>query len=57
MSDEEQQIRTLIEQWAAAVHGGDMDRVLADHAGDIGLRREQGRWVVAHEHHSFPDDT
>ncbi len=20
----------------------------------IGLRREQGRWVVAHEHHSFP---
>jgi uncharacterized protein (TIGR02246 family) len=21
----------------------------------IGLRREQGRWVVAHEHHSFPD--
>jgi uncharacterized protein (TIGR02246 family) len=21
----------------------------------LGLRREQGRWVVAHEHHSFPD--
>jgi uncharacterized protein (TIGR02246 family) len=21
----------------------------------IGLRKEQGRWVVAHEHHSFPD--
>jgi uncharacterized protein (TIGR02246 family) len=21
----------------------------------IGLRREGGRWVVAHEHHSFPD--
>jgi RNA polymerase sigma-70 factor (ECF subfamily) len=21
----------------------------------IGLRRENGRWVVAHEHHSFPD--
>jgi uncharacterized protein (TIGR02246 family) len=20
----------------------------------LGLRREQGRWVVAHEHHSFP---
>jgi uncharacterized protein (TIGR02246 family) len=20
----------------------------------IGLRKEQGRWVVAHEHHSFP---
>ena len=34
-SDDEQQIRTLIEQWAAAVHTGDMDRVLADHAADI----------------------
>jgi uncharacterized protein (TIGR02246 family) len=21
----------------------------------LGLRREQGRWVVSHEHHSFPD--
>jgi uncharacterized protein (TIGR02246 family) len=21
----------------------------------LGLRREHGRWVVAHEHHSFPD--
>jgi ketosteroid isomerase-like protein len=21
----------------------------------LGLRREQGRWIVAHEHHSFPD--
>ncbi|MFE2977422.1 YybH family protein [Streptomyces sp. NPDC059258] len=21
----------------------------------LGLRREAGRWVVAHEHHSFPD--
>jgi uncharacterized protein (TIGR02246 family) len=20
----------------------------------LGLRREQGRWIVAHEHHSFP---
>jgi uncharacterized protein (TIGR02246 family) len=132
MPDDEEQIRTLIEQWAAAVHGGDMDRVLADHADDIvmfdvpppqngvrgidayretwpgffewqaqgasfdivslditagndiayacallrcgtpeqladqpdqrlrltlGLRKEHGRWVVAHEHHSFPDDT
>jgi uncharacterized protein (TIGR02246 family) len=127
MTDE--QIRTLIERWAAAVHRGDMDGVLADHADDIvmfdvppphdgvrgldayretwppffayqaggacfeivsldvtagadvayahallrcdtpealaanpanrlrltlGLRREDGRWVVAHEHHSFP---
>jgi uncharacterized protein (TIGR02246 family) len=21
----------------------------------LGLRKEHGRWVVAHEHHSFPD--
>ncbi|GAA2432071.1 SgcJ/EcaC family oxidoreductase [Streptomyces macrosporus] len=130
MSDDEEQIRALIERWAAAVHQGDLDGVLVDHAEDIvmfdvpppyegvrgidayretwppffawqeqgasfeiesldvtvggdvafahallrcgapqelaeqpenrlrltlGLRREQGRWVVAHEHHSFPD--
>lgn len=130
MSDDEQQIRALIEEWAAAVHTGDLDRVLADHAADIvmfdvpppqegvrgidayrdvwpgffewqanggtfdileldvtagaevayayallrcgspreaaerspvrlrltiGLRKERGHWVVAHEHHSFPD--
>jgi uncharacterized protein (TIGR02246 family) len=129
MSDE-QQIRELIERWTAAVHAGEMDTVLADHAPDIvmfdvpppegglrgieayrdswpgffdwqasgatfelteldvaagadvayawallrcgtaeefaarpdrrlrltvGLRREHGRWVVAHEHHSFVD--
>lgn len=129
MTENEQQIRTLIERWAEAVHAGDMDGVLADHAADIvmfdvpppnqgvrgidayretwppffewqrrasfeieslevtagedvayaqallrcgtekeladnpenrlrltlGLRKERGRWVVAHEHHSFPD--
>jgi uncharacterized protein (TIGR02246 family) len=129
MADDEQEIRALIERWAAAVHAGDMDTVLADHAADIvmfdvpppydgvrgidayretwppffewqargasfeivelavtaaddvayahallrcgmpdelaanpanrlrltlGLRKERGRWVVAHEHHSFP---
>jgi uncharacterized protein (TIGR02246 family) len=123
-----QEIRDLIERWADAVHSGDMDGVLADHADDIvmfdvpppydgvrgidayretwppffawqasgavfeleavevvtgdevawawallrcgtpeelaaapqrrlrltvGLRKEGGRWVVAHEHHSF----
>jgi uncharacterized protein (TIGR02246 family) len=128
--DDDNQIRELIEHWAAAVHAGDMDGVLADHAGDIvmfdvppphdgvrgigayretwppffewqaqgasfeiveldvtagedvayayallrcgspdelaahpehrlrltlGLRRDGGRWVVAHEHHSFAD--
>jgi ketosteroid isomerase-like protein len=21
----------------------------------LGLRKDEGRWVVAHEHHSFPD--
>jgi uncharacterized protein (TIGR02246 family) len=132
MHDDEQQIRTLIERWAAAVHRGDMGAVLADHSADIvmfdvppphdgvrgigayretwpgffewqargasfeivsldvtagedvayahallrcgmpeelaanpanrlrltlGLRKEQGRWVVAHEHHSFPLDS
>ncbi|GAA1075940.1 YybH family protein [Nocardiopsis composta] len=130
MADDEELIRDLIERWAAAVHAGDMDGVLADHAEDIvmfdvpppqegvrgidayratwppffewqaqgasfeivslevaagaeaayayallrcasreerlahpdhrlrltlGLRKEDGRWVVAHEHHSFPD--
>jgi uncharacterized protein (TIGR02246 family) len=130
MADDEQQIRALIERWAAAVHGGDMEGVLADHSDDIvmfdvpppyegvrgiaayretwppffewqargasfeiaslevtagdevayahallrcgtpreladnpanrlrltlGLRKHEGRWVVAHEHHSFPD--
>ena len=130
MSDDVTQIRTLIEKWAKAVHFGDMEGVLGDHAADIvmfdvpppeegvrgidayretwpgffewqrtgavfeiisldvtvgqevayayallrcgtpeelasdpdnrlrltlGLRKEDGRWVVAHEHHSFPD--
>jgi len=129
MTTDEQQIRTLIERWAQAVHHGDMNGVLVDHADDIvmfdvpppyrgvrgleayreswpaffqwqrqgtsfeideleitagddvafahallrcgtqehfadnpdnrlrltlGLRKENGRWVVAHEHHSFP---
>jgi len=132
MKTDEEQIRELIERWATAVHAGDLDTVLADHAGDIvmfdvpppqqgvrgiepyrdtwpgffewqakgatfeiveldvtagedvafawallrcgtaeehaadpeqrlrisfGLRKENGRWVVAHEHHSFPDAT
>jgi uncharacterized protein (TIGR02246 family) len=130
MSDE-QQIRNLIERWADAVHGGDLERVLADHADDlvmfdvpppyqgvrglaaytetwppflewqamgasftieslevtagkdvafafallrcgtdeefaenpdrrlrltVGLRKVDRRWVVTHEHHSFPFD-
>ncbi|MFC7548141.1 YybH family protein [Plantactinospora sp. GCM10030261] len=129
MSDDEKQIRALVERWTEAVHRGDLDTVLADHARDIvmydvpppyqgvrgidayretwppffrwqasggsfeietleitagvdvafanallrcgtpadfaanpanrlrltlGLRKENGRWVVAHEHHSFP---
>ena len=132
MSDptDETAIRGLIQRWAAAVHAGDLDRVLEDrdpgivmfdvpppHDGvrgldayratwpeffawqaggagfevlelevtagadvayahallwcgteeeraalperrlrlTLGLRKEHGRWVVAHEHHSFPD--
>jgi uncharacterized protein (TIGR02246 family) len=131
MAENEQQIRDLIVRWAAAVHAGDLDGVLADHARDIvmfdvpppyegvrgidaysdtwppffewqargavfdivelevtagddvafayallrcgtpdelhakpenrlrltlGLRKEGARWMVAHEHHSFPSD-
>ncbi len=130
MANDERQIRTLIENWAEAVHRGDLDGVLVDHSDDIvmfdvpppfegvrgidayretwppffqwqaqgtsfeivslevtagddvaydhallrcgtanelaavpenrlrlslGLRKEQERWIVAHEHHSFPD--
>jgi uncharacterized protein (TIGR02246 family) len=129
MPSNQEQIRTLIEGWAEAVHRGDLDRVLADHAEDIvmfdvpppyqgvrgidayrevwppffewqaqgasfeieslditageevafayallrcgteqefasnpdnrlrltlGLRKQDGRWLVSHEHHSFP---
>ncbi|MGI5159988.1 SgcJ/EcaC family oxidoreductase [Microbispora sp. CA-102843] len=129
MTDDHERIRDLIERWAEAVHRGDIDGVVADHADDIvmfdvpppyegvrglddyretwppffawqaqgacfeiesldvtagedvafahallrcgspeelaanprtrlrltlGLRRQDGRWVVAHEHHSFP---
>jgi uncharacterized protein (TIGR02246 family) len=125
----EAEIRALIERWATAVHDGNMEGVLIDHADDIvmfdvpppekgvrgidayretwppffkwqeqgaafeivtldvtagdavafahallrcgtqeeldkdpdnrlrltiGLRKESGRWVIAHEHHSFP---
>ncbi|PJE96486.1 DUF4440 domain-containing protein [Streptomyces carminius] len=35
MSDDEAQIRALVERWAAAVHRGDLAAVLADHADDI----------------------
>jgi uncharacterized protein (TIGR02246 family) len=130
MADNENEIRALVRGWAEAVHAGDLDRVLVDHASDIvmfdvpppeegvrgldayrdtwppffewqrsgamfeivsldvtaagdvayawallrcgtpeelerepdrrlrltiGLRRELGTWVVAHEHHSFTD--
>ncbi|MFF0306891.1 SgcJ/EcaC family oxidoreductase [Streptosporangium sp. NPDC004379] len=129
MPTDEEQIRDLIERWAEAVHRGDANGVVADHADDIvmfdvpppyegvrgiesyrrvwppffrwqaqgavfeietldvtaggdvafahallrcgtpedfagnpenrlrltfGLRRQGGRWVIAHEHHSFP---
>ncbi|WP_332679183.1 YybH family protein [Brevundimonas sp.] len=127
LTDDETEIRGLIDRWAKAVHAGDMEAVLADHADDIvmfdvpppnevrglaayrdtwpvffeyqkravfevvtlevtagsdvafahallrcgteegfrrdpdsrlrltlGLRKQDGRWTVAHEHHSFP---
>ncbi len=34
-STAETEIRTLLERWVAAVHAGDLDTVLADHADDI----------------------
>jgi len=33
--DDATRVRTLIERWARAVHAGDLDGVLADHADDI----------------------
>ena len=131
MPDDEADIRQLVERWATAVHAGDLDTVLADHADDVvmfdvppphdgvrgidayretwppffewqrqgasfeiteltvtagsdvafahallrcgtpdefakepdrrlrltvGLRKQGGRWIVTHEHHSFPID-
>jgi ketosteroid isomerase-like protein len=35
MVNDEEQIRALIERWATAVHAGELDAVLADHAADI----------------------
>jgi ketosteroid isomerase-like protein len=35
VSDSEQEIRDLIHRWAAAVHAGDLEAVLADHTEDI----------------------
>ncbi|WP_084957662.1 YybH family protein [Thermoactinospora rubra] len=35
MSEDDKQIRTLIEDWAAAVRRGDLEGVLAHHAADI----------------------
>ena len=35
MTDDQNEIRDLIEQWAAAVHRGDLATVLRDHADDI----------------------
>jgi uncharacterized protein (TIGR02246 family) len=35
MTDDEARIRTLVQRWAAAVHTGDLDGVLADHTDDI----------------------
>lgn len=34
MTDDHTSIRTLIERWVQAVHAGDLDGVLADHATD-----------------------
>jgi ketosteroid isomerase-like protein len=34
-TDETREIKRLVEGWAAAVHNGDMEGVLVDHADDI----------------------
>src|SRR5918999_2626784 len=127
--DDDTEIRTMIQRWADAVHGGDLETVVTDHGDDIvmfdvpppergvrgidayrdtwppffewqrqgasfeieelevtagedvafawallrcgtpdelepdpenrlrltiGLRKQGGRWIVGHEHHSFP---
>jgi uncharacterized protein (TIGR02246 family) len=132
VDDDERAIRGLIERWAAAVHTGDLDTVVADHTDDIvmfdvppphdgvrgidayrgtwppffdwqrsgasfaidslevtagadvgvawallrcgtaedlernpdqrlritfGLRKDADRWMIAHEHHSFADES
>jgi ketosteroid isomerase-like protein len=122
VTDDEAEIRALLERWASAVRTREMAGILADHADDIvmfdvpkplqsrgidayrgtwelffrysnggpnafniiemdvvagdrvafcnailgieksrlrltvGLRKDGGRWVVAHEHHSYPAD-
>jgi uncharacterized protein (TIGR02246 family) len=33
--DDDEQIRSLVRRWAEAVHTGDLDTVVADHADDI----------------------
>ena len=33
--DDEQEIRALVERWAAAVHAGDLEKVLDRHTDDI----------------------
>jgi uncharacterized protein (TIGR02246 family) len=35
MTAQEREVRRLIERWARAVHAGDLDTVIADHAEDI----------------------
>ena len=37
MSEDERRIRALITRWADAVHRGDLEAVLADHAEDLRL--------------------
>ena len=35
MTDDERAVHDLVRRWAEAVHAGDLDAVLADHADDI----------------------
>ncbi len=69
MTGDEAEVRAVIGRWAPAVHAGDVQGVLAllgggtpadlDRGPDnrlrltAGLRKQDGRSVVVHEHHSF----
>ena len=61
MTDDETQIRALIERWAQAVHAGDLDGVLADHSADIVMfdvppPKDGVRGIDAYREKGFPEE-
>ncbi len=55
MADDESRIRAVIESWARAVHQGDMDGVLVDHADDRGRPLSRRRDVCIIDGSDDPD--